>query len=133
MMSEQIKSGASRRLGLAAVLLVLGSSTALAVGFNVAGWKVTDSGKTIRKRQAGMVVAVIKNKGPDHVIASSKGTTMTVSGNIPPGTSATLILPKGAKKVKLLDTNFANGKGSRGSLVWAKAMPQVGPIIGGGQ
>lgn len=132
-MSKQLRSGAVRRMGLAGAILIAGSSAALALGAWFPGsWKVVDSGKTVRKRQSGMVAAVIKNKGPDIVQASSKGTLKTVTGEIAPGAYATLILPAGAKNVKLLDANFANGKGSRGSLVWSKSLPFVGPIIGGG-
>lgn len=119
-------------MGLAAALLVVGSSAALAFGVFPGSWKVIDSGKAVRKRPVGMLVAIVRNNGADTVTVSSKGTLKTVSGNILAGEKGTVILPKGAKNVKILDGNFANGKGAKGFVFWAKKQPKTGGIIIGG-
>jgi len=119
-------------MGLAAALLVLGSSTALAFGVFPGSWKVVDGGKAVRKRPSGMLVAIVQNNGADTVTVSSKGALLTVKGDILPGAKASVLLPKGAKNVKLLDGAFANGKGAKGFVFWAKKLPKTGGVIGGG-
>ena len=128
-MRKQLQSRPVRRLGLAAALLVAGSSAVLAFGGFPGSWNVIDGGKTARKRTAGSLSAIIQNNGPDTISVSAKGTFKIAEGEILAGAKATLILPKGAKKVKLVDGTFNNGMGSKGSLIWSKKLSVNGQVI----
>lgn len=131
-MSNEVRSKMMRRLGLAAALLIVASSAGMAFGVFPGAWKVKDNGKAVRKRPGSMPVAIIKNQGPEDIVVSSKGSNVTITGEIVAGAKLSVILPPGAKNVKLVDANFNTGKGAKGSLIWAKQLPNLGPFIGGG-
>lgn len=128
-MSNLFRGGLVRRLGLAAALLTVGSSAVFAFGVFPASWKVVDSGKTVRKRAAGTQYAIIQNKGPDSIQVSAKGSFEIIGGEILAGVKATLVMPKGSSKVKIVDGNFGNGAGSKGSLVWSQKLSVTGQVI----
>ncbi len=123
----------SIRIGVAAAtMLVAASSAAFAFGVFPGSWKFSDSGKAVRKPSGTLRVALVQNNGPDVVIVSSKGANETISGPVQPGTRGWLAIPTGGKNIKILDANFGNSKGARGTVIWMKKLPKTGPIIGGG-
>jgi len=73
--------------------------------------------------------AIIQNDGPDSIQVSSKGTFEIVGGEILAGEKATVVMPKGSKNVKLVDGNFSNGMGSKGTLIWSQKLSATGQVI----
>jgi len=105
--------------GLFAALVAVGS-LAFAASPIPGKWMVPDGGKVVRQRPAGVTHAFVLNKGPDRVIASSKGLTTSVEYLIAPdGQSFGFQLPAGAKNVKIADATGGNGLSASGVLVWA--------------
>lgn len=95
-------------------------------------WKFADGGKAIRQRPVGMTHAIVTNDGPDPVIVSSKGITGTNWGTVAPGDRRSLELPRKAKNVKIVDAKTGNALGAKGMLMWAKKVPNIPPVTGGG-
>ena len=129
-MSMRIQSSAAKRIAMTLALLVGGSSAALAFGVFPGSWKIIDSGKAVRKPPSGMKVAVVNNNGPDTIRISSKGTNQTPMETLNPGEKIAFLMPLGAKNVKIVDSNPANGTGAKGLLFWAKKLPKTGEVGG---
>ena len=128
-MRKLLRTGFARRTGLAVILAIGCSSAALAFGIVPGTWKVLEGGKTLVPRVSKLQFAIITNKGPDSILVTAKGTTKVATGEILGGDKATVIVPKGCKKVKLADGIIGNSMGSKGTLIWSQKVSVTGQII----
>ena len=129
MMNVSTRKSLARRWGLAAALTIGFGSAALAFGINPAGWKFADGGKAVRWRPATIQFAIVKNDGPDTIDVTAVGKTMIAEGEILPGDNATVVMPKGSKKLKLVDDLGGNGLGANGTLIWTNKLNAQGQVI----
>lgn len=128
-MKQRLSTGLARRMGLAAALAMGCGSAALALGITPGSWKVIDGGKTVVPRVSNLQFAIVTNNGPDSIMVTASGTLKVATGEIFAGDKATVIVPKGCKKVRLVDGTSGNSIGSKGTLVWSQKLAANGAII----